>query len=141
MEQDRVLWGVLQEYGVLGLLLWAVQSLYKQSESLVCIVGCKLGLFSVRVGLRQGCSLSPLLFMMFMDRISRRSQGAEGFRFGGLRISSVLFLDNVVLLAPSGEDLQLSLGHISRLAWESLSCSLGTAGRGSWGEGGLDLSA
>ena len=46
-----VLWAVLQEYGVLGLLLWAVQSLYKRSESLVHISGCQSDAFSVRVGL------------------------------------------------------------------------------------------
>ena len=33
----------------------------------------------------------------------------EGFQFGGLRISSLLFADDALLLAPSGEDLQLSL--------------------------------
>ncbi|KAL4005315.1 hypothetical protein ACER0C_005028 [Sarotherodon galilaeus] len=44
-----------------------------------------------------------------MDRISRRSQVAEGFHFGGLRISSLLFTDDVVLLASSGEGLQLAL--------------------------------
>ncbi|KAK0152281.1 hypothetical protein N1851_006331 [Merluccius polli] len=44
-----------------------------------------------------------------MDRISRRSQGVEGVRFGDLRIGSLLFADDVVLLAPSDRDLQLSL--------------------------------
>ena len=44
-----------------------------------------------------------------MDRISRRSQGVEGVRFGDLRIGSLLFADDVVLLASSGRDLQLSL--------------------------------
>ena len=104
-----VLWGVLRGYGVLGPLLRAVQSLYKRSESLVRIAGCKSDSFPVGVGLRQGCPLSPILFITFMDRISRRSQGAEGFQFGGVRISSLLFADDVVLLAPSGGNLQLSL--------------------------------
>ena len=44
-----------------------------------------------------------------MDRISWHSQGVEGVRFGDLRIGSLLFADNVVLLASSGRDLQLSL--------------------------------
>ncbi|XP_048880792.1 uncharacterized protein LOC125748552 [Brienomyrus brachyistius] len=44
-----------------------------------------------------------------MDRISRRSQGVEGVRFGDLRIRSLLFADDVVLLASSSRDLQLSL--------------------------------
>ena len=44
-----------------------------------------------------------------MDRISRCSQGVEGFRFGNFRIGSLLFADDVVLLVSSGRDLQLSL--------------------------------
>ncbi|KAI3365359.1 hypothetical protein L3Q82_010444 [Scortum barcoo] len=66
------------EYGVRGPLLRAVRSLYDQSRSLVRIAGSKSDLFPVHVGLRQGCPLSPVLFIIFMDRISRRSQGPEG---------------------------------------------------------------
>ena len=67
------LWGVLREYGVPGSLLRAVRSLYKQSESCVRILGTKSDSFPVGVGLRQGCPLSPILFVVFMDRISRRN--------------------------------------------------------------------
>ncbi|KAI3371769.1 hypothetical protein L3Q82_024322 [Scortum barcoo] len=101
-----ILWGVLREYGVRGPFLRAVRSLYDWSRSLVRIAGSKSDLFPVHVGLRQGCPLSPVLFIIFMDRISRRSQGPEGVRFGNHRISSLLFADDVVLLASSSQDLQ-----------------------------------
>uniref|UniRef100_A0A8C6M4A0 Reverse transcriptase domain-containing protein n=1 Tax=Nothobranchius furzeri TaxID=105023 RepID=A0A8C6M4A0_NOTFU len=114
---DRVprgtLWGTLQEYGVGGFLLRAIQSLYQRSVSLVRIAGSKSDLFPVRVGLRQGCPLSPVLFITFMDRISRRSRGVECVEFGGRRISSLLFADDVVLLASSSSDLQLLLGRFA----------------------------
>ncbi|KAI3377134.1 hypothetical protein L3Q82_000326 [Scortum barcoo] len=84
----------------------AVRSLYDRSRSLVRIAGSKSDLFPVHVGLRQGCPLSPVLFIIFMDRISRRSQGPEGVRFGNHRISSLLFADDDVLLASSSQDLQ-----------------------------------
>ncbi|KAK0132474.1 putative uncharacterized transposon-derived protein F52C9.6 [Merluccius polli] len=48
-----------------------------------------------------------------MDRISRHSQGVEGVRFGDLRIGSLLFVDDVVLLASSDRDLQLSLDRFA----------------------------
>ncbi|KAK3545364.1 hypothetical protein QTP70_005981 [Hemibagrus guttatus] len=48
-----------------------------------------------------------------MDRISRRSQGLEAVRFGVHRISSLIFADDVVLLAPSSLDLQHALGHFA----------------------------
>ncbi|KAI3375876.1 hypothetical protein L3Q82_003763 [Scortum barcoo] len=63
--------------------LRAVRSLYDpESRSLVRIAGSKSDLFPVHVGLRQGCPLSPVLFIIFMDRISRRSQGPEGVQPG-----------------------------------------------------------
>ena len=57
--------------------------------------------------------MSPILFINFMDRISRRSQGVEGVQFGDLRIGSLLFADDVVLLASSDRDLQLSLDRFA----------------------------
>ncbi|KAK3507789.1 hypothetical protein QTP70_000372 [Hemibagrus guttatus] len=101
-----ILWEVLWEYGVRGPLLRAVRSLDNRSRSLVRIASCKSDLFPVHVRLRQGCPLSPVLFIVFMDRISRRSQGLEGVWFGDHRISSLIFADDVVLLASSGLDLQ-----------------------------------
>ncbi|KAK3557563.1 hypothetical protein QTP70_030496 [Hemibagrus guttatus] len=108
-----ILWEVLWEYGVRGPLLKAVWSLYNRSRSLVRIASCKSDLFLVHVGLRQGCPLSPVLFIVFMDRISRRSQGLEGVRFGDHRISSLIYADDVVLLASSGLDLQHALGRFA----------------------------
>ncbi|TWW71552.1 R2DM Retrovirus-related Pol polyprotein from type II retrotransposable element [Takifugu flavidus] len=101
-----VLWGVLREYGVPDPLIWAVRSLYDRCQSLVRIAGSKSNSFLVRVSLRQGCPLSLILFVTFMDRISTCSHGVEGVRFGKLRIGSLLFADDVVLLASSARDLQ-----------------------------------
>ncbi|KAK0134946.1 LINE-1 reverse transcriptase [Merluccius polli] len=108
-----VLWGGSPGVRVSDPLIRAVHSLYDRCQSLVRIAGNKSDLFPVRVGLRQGCPLSPILFIIFMDRISRHSQGVEGVRFGDLRIGSLLFADDVVLMASSDRDLQLSLDRFA----------------------------
>ena len=82
-------------------------------RSLVRIAGGKPDLFPVRVGPCQGCPYSPVLFIIFMDRTSRHSQAREGIKFGGLRIPSQLFADEVVLLTSSNSDLQHSLGRFA----------------------------
>ncbi|KAJ8012365.1 hypothetical protein DPEC_G00041950 [Dallia pectoralis] len=114
---DRVprdlLWEVLREYGVRGSLLRAIQSLYAQSMNCVRVLGSKSDSFPVGVGLRQGCALSPILFVIFMDRISRRSHGGEGFPFSGLMVTSLLFADDVVLMASSVGDIQHSLDRFA----------------------------
>ena len=74
-------------------------SLYHRSQSWVLITRSKSDPFPVRVGPRQGCPFSPALFIIFMDRITRRSQVAEGVKFSGLRILSLLFSEDIVLLA------------------------------------------
>ena len=110
---DRVprglLWGVLKEYDVPDPLRRAIRSLYSKSQSCVRVLGIKSKPFTVGVGLRQGCVLSPLLFMIFMDRISRRSRGSESIRYGSLEVSSLLYADDVILLASSVQDLQRAL--------------------------------
>ncbi|KAL6462549.1 hypothetical protein MHYP_G00289710 [Metynnis hypsauchen] len=72
----------------------------------VRIAGSKSDWFPVRVGLRQGCPLSPILFITFMDRISRNSRGCPVWW-------PLLFANNVVLLASSARDLQLFLDQFA----------------------------
>lgn len=73
--------------------------------------------FKGGVGLCQGYYLS--LFVIFMDTISRRSQGEESVQFGDLRIASMLFADDVVQLASSDQDLQHALGWFTD-EWEAV---------------------
>ena len=120
------LWEVIREYGVGRPLLRAVRSLYNRSRSLVHTVGSKSDLFLVHVGLRQCCGLSLVLFIIFMDRLFRCSQGLEGVWFGSHWISSLLFADDVVLLALSSQDLQHVLGWFAaecEAAWMKISNS------------------
>ena len=54
----------IREYGVPDPLIRAVRSLYDQCQSLVRIAGNKLDSFPVGVGIRQGCPLSLILFIL-----------------------------------------------------------------------------
>ncbi|KAI3362712.1 hypothetical protein L3Q82_001640 [Scortum barcoo] len=65
--------------------------------------------YGVREAFAKGCSVSvrpEQELGSHCRQISRRSQGPEGVRFGNHRISSLLFADDVVLMASSGQDLQ-----------------------------------
>ena len=68
---DRVprdkLWKVLQEYGVDGQLLRAIKSFYCRPEVCVWVNGKQSKPFQVGVGLQQGCVLSPLLFIVYVQ--------------------------------------------------------------------------
>jgi len=115
---DRVsrsrLFECLTEYGVQGKLLKAVQALYNVSRSYVRTGGEVSDSFDVRIGLRQGCVLSPLLFSIFIDRIMRVAnlQGGVLYDFNkqeDYRINCLMFADDLVLLAESQQQLQANL--------------------------------
>jgi len=120
---DRVprdlLWDTLLEYGIGGVLLAAIQSLYERCCSCVRVGGVKSEMFGVRVGLRQGCVLSPLLFITFMDRIMRRSTSPEGIRIGSQLVSSLLFADDLGRLAASLDGLQRALDRFNDACLEA----------------------
>lgn len=61
-------------------------------------------------GLRQGCPLPLILFMIFMDRISGCIRVEESVLFGDLGIVFLIFADDMVLLVLSEHDLQHLLG-------------------------------
>lgn len=72
---------LLWEYGVSGLLLDAVWSLYE--HNLVCIFGVNSKLFKEDARLCQGYVLIPPLFVVFMNRILRCNQDWRGVQSGG----------------------------------------------------------
>ncbi len=106
---EEILWEVSQEYRVRGSLLRAIQSRYSQRESCVRVLGSKSDAFPVGAGTRQGCALFPILFPIFLNRVSRCSRGGGELQFSVLRIALLLFADDMVLMAPSVCDLQHSL--------------------------------
>src|ERR1700743_1122445 len=67
---DRVpmqkLFEVLSEYGIRGRLLEAIESIYVESKAAVRIDGEMSEAFEVEEGVRQGCCLSSLLFIIFI---------------------------------------------------------------------------
>ena len=68
------LWKVLDEYGVKGKLLRAIQALYVDGKARVKVGGVESELFGVHRGVRQGCTLSPWLFNVFMDKVTREAK-------------------------------------------------------------------
>ena len=93
------LWKVLQEYGVNGQLLRSIKSFYYRPEVCVWVNGKQSKPFHVGFGLRQGCVLSPLLFIVYMNWTDKCSQANEWATIGNCKISRLLFADDLVLLS------------------------------------------
>ena len=106
-----LLWKVLIDYSINGHILATIQSLYNHYKCCVRINGIKSDWFNVNGGLRQGCILSPLLFIIFMDNISRRSTTPDGMELNDVKVQSLLFADDIARLTSAADRLQEALDH------------------------------
>ena len=65
------------------------------------------------VGLRQGCVLSPLLFIVYMNWIDKCSQANECATLGICKISRLLFADDLDLLSSTESGHQRKFNSFS----------------------------
>ena len=113
---DRIdregLWQMLRLYGLGGRLLRAVKSFYESSRACVRVGDSVSEWFPVRVGLRQGCVMSPWLFNLYMDGVVREVNAR--ILGGGLSLENagrewslkqLLFADDTALVADTEEKL------------------------------------
>ena len=96
-----------------GQQLAAIKLLYKQSEVCIRVNGMKTKPFNVSVELRQGCTLSPLLFIIYIDKIERDSSSSSGITFGECKVWRLMFADHLALLSSNKSDLQYALDRFS----------------------------
>ena len=82
------------DLGVRGRMWRVIKRMYEASRSAVLLDGEKSASFSVEQGVAQGCSLSPILFSVF---ILKEVEKAElGIHLGeGGKIGGMLFADEV----------------------------------------------
>ena len=65
--------------------------------------------FHVSVGFNQGCALSPLLFIIYMNWMDKLSRTDVCFTIERRKINRLLFADDLVLLASSESGLPHAL--------------------------------
>ena len=101
---------MLTEYGVGGNFLRVLQALYDKHEVYVRVSEGLLQPIKTSIGLKQGCGISPLLFNLFIDKItSIFDKTCDPVTLGGEDLSCLLWADDLVLLSTSPEGLQCAI--------------------------------
>ena len=100
VPREVVRWA-LRLSGVEEWLVAAVMTLFKDASTVVRTCAGDTDSFKVGVGVHQGSVLSPLLFAIVMDNVSRTAR--EGLPW------EILYADDLVLMADSEEELTRKL--------------------------------
>ena len=108
-----ILWKKLSSMGFGGHFLSTLRSLYRD-DSVDCMVnGLLTKPIYLRRGLRQGCSLSPMLFALYISDIGRMiTSSSLGFRVNNVTVSGLLFADDIVIITRKSEELKVLLDEV-----------------------------
>ncbi len=97
---DRVdwlaVWEVLRIYGVGGKMISSIKSFYEEASAYVKINGETSEHFEIKVGLRQGCVMSPWLFNIYIDGVMRVMKGKVG------EVGVRMYAEGMLVFALSG---------------------------------------
>ena len=96
----EILYKLLQSIGFGGRVLSMVQSMYF-NDCVQVNLGFKMSApLWFTQGVKQGCSLSPLLFSLYMSGLGERLQKTEvGIKLGHITLSGLFFADDLVLIS------------------------------------------
>ena len=79
-----------------------VEAMYENTTGRVVVGSGMSNEFQVNIGLRQGSALSPLLFILVMELISRKISTTDALR-------KIMYADDLVIVAEHREELQGAL--------------------------------
>ena len=81
-----------------------VKAMYENTKARVVVGSGMSNEFQVNIGLRQGSALSPLLFILVMELISRKVSTTDA-----LSSRKIMYADDLVIVAEHREELQGAL--------------------------------
>lgn len=115
----NVLFSILRQTGINFRERRLVYNIYKQETGIVCC-GNKEETAHIRKGVRQGCSLSPCLFNIYVQKaIDRvREEFVTGVNIHGDKVDMIRFADDIALITENEEDLQKILCKMDKIMEE-----------------------
>ena len=105
----------LRNIGIVGNFYHTIRALYTGAKSCVQLNDETTDWFNVDAGVRQGDSLSPTLFSLFLNDLATEIKELDaGIMIAGMCLSILLYADDIVLMAPTPEKLQSMLDVVGK---------------------------
>ncbi|CAH8536943.1 unnamed protein product, partial [Schistosoma margrebowiei] len=110
---------ILISYGVPEKIVNIIQNSYDGPQCKVVHGGQLTDAFQVRTGVRQGCLLSPFLFLLVVDWIMKTStsEGKHGIQWTARnQLDDLDFADDLALLSRTHEQMQMKTASVTAVS-------------------------
>ena len=124
---------ILQETGIPDHLTFLLRNLYAGQEATVRTGHGTTDWFQIGKGVHQGCILSPCLFNLYAEYITRNAgleEAQAGIKIAGRNINNLTYADDTTLMAES-EELKMLLMKV-KVESEKVGLKLHIQKRRSW---------
>ena len=116
------LWKILRSYGVPLKIVSLIETFYNHFECSVILNNTSSEWFTVKSGVRQGCILSPILFLVVIDWVMRKTtsdkpRGIQWTLFS--QLEDLDFADDLAFLSVKLDHLQEKTDRLERYAKQS----------------------
>ena len=120
LDRDA-LWKLIRHFGIPDKILSIIQNIYDGMQCRVIHQGQLTEPFEITTGVRQGCLLSPFLFLLAVDWVMRKS--TEGKRNGIQwtpfeQLDDLDFADDIALLSHKYDQAQDKLREVNERSTE-----------------------
>ena len=113
----KMMWELVERLGFDEHIRKILQSMYRNTIAKYHWNEVVIDEVKREIGLRQGCTLSPLLFMIVTEELMQRiKKTGVGIKIGKEILNILLFSDDVVLLTESWEDMQKLLEEVGKFS-------------------------
>ena len=108
----KSLWKILRAYGIPHKIVTIIRTFYEHFECSVIVENTLTESFPVKSGVRQGCILSPILFLVVIDWVMRKTtsdhpRGIQWTLFSCLE--DLDFADDLAVISAAHNHLQESI--------------------------------
>ena len=96
--------------GIRGMVWQLIDNLYKNVQAMVKFGNVSTDFFKIDEGVKQGCVLSPVLFCIYIHQFTKLLNDHKlGVNVCNVRVGSLFWADDIVLIADNEHDLQKML--------------------------------
>ena len=113
LDRQMMLYKMLQS-GIEGDIYYTIKSRYENTISSVLLNKKQTDWFDTKLGVRQGDTISPTLFSIFINDLATGIKSLNrGVTWGNLDISILMYADDIAILSETPVDLQIILDYVS----------------------------
>ena len=109
----KLFYSLLKDYSIGGNFLKILQKIYENNQVYVKLTDGLLQPFTTSIGVKQGCVFSPLLFNIFINKISNIfDESCAPVKVNNIDVNCLLWADDLLLVSETATGLQNSVNKM-----------------------------